>query len=238
VTFVRRKSARGRGKADPRKSDRPKSERELRASVVATALAMERAGFAVAKSGNVSCRFGAGMLITPSGVPYAATTPADVVSLDLDGRVVSGAREPSSEWRFHAAIYRARSEAQAVVHTHSPQATALSCARRAIPAFHYTVALAGGNDIRCAEYATFGTQELSDNALRALEGRRAVLLANHGVIAFDASLAAALALAEEVESLATRYLAMLAAGLEPVILDEAEMRRVTGQFARYKRFDG
>jgi L-fuculose-phosphate aldolase len=111
----------------------------------------------------------------------------------------------------------------------------LSCARKSIPAFHYTVALAGGPDIRCAEYATFGTQELADNVVKALEGRRAALLANHGVIAFGATLDAAWMLATEVESLAARYLTLLAAGLEPTILDEAEMRRVSAQFQRYGR---
>jgi L-fuculose-phosphate aldolase len=214
-----------------------RSERELREAVVATAQAMDRAGFAVAKSGNVSARIGDGMLITPSALPYASTTPDDIVAMSLDGTPRRGAGTPSSEWRFHAAIYRERPEAQAVVHTHSPNATALSCARRSIPAFHYTVALAGGNDIRCADYATFGTQQLADNALRALQGRRAVLLANHGVIAFDSSLAGAYALAEEVESLAVRYLAMLAAGLEPVILDDEEMRRIAADLGRYKQFD-
>lgn len=211
-------------------------ERALRESLVATALAMERAGFAVAKSGNVSCRWQDGMLITPSGLPYAKTAPGDLVALSLDGkpREVSG-MTPSSEWRFHAAVYRARREAQAIVHTHSPQATALSSARRGIPAFHYMVALAGGSDIRCAEYATFGTEELADNAVRALEGRRAVLLANHGVIAFGATLEAAFTLASEVESLAGRYLALLAAGLDPVILDDEEMKRVAVQFTRYGR---
>lgn len=214
-----------------------RTERELREGIVATALAMERAGFAVAKSGNVSCRLGDGLLITPSGLPYASTKPDDIVAMSLDGAPRPGAGTPSSEWRFHAAIYRTRPEAHAVVHTHSPNATALSCARRPIPAFHYTVALAGGNDIRCAEYATFGTQQLADHALAALEGRRAVLLANHGVIAFDSSLAGAFALAEEVESLAARYLAMLAARLEPVILDDDEMRRIAAELGRYKNFD-
>lgn len=214
------------------------NERELRAAIIATALRMERAGFAVAKSGNVSCRFDGGMLITPSGLPYRSTRPDDLVDQSLEGDVRAGTREPSSEWPFHAAIYRARPEAQAIVHTHSPLASALSCARRPIPAFHYTVALAGGSDIRCAEYATFGTQELADNAVHALEGRRAVLLANHGVTAFGATLDTAFSLAAEVESLAARYLALLAAGLEPVLLDEDEMKRVAAQFGRYGRLRG
>ena len=210
-------------------------EKQKRTALVATSVQMQRAGFAVAKSGNVSCRIGEDMLITPSGLDFEEMAEGDLVRLSLDGTVRSGERTPSSEWRFHAAIYRSRQEAQAVVHTHSPKASALSCARKPIPAFHYTVGLAGGHDIRCAEYATFGTQDLSENALRALEGRRAVLLANHGVITFGPTLADALRLAEEVESLAGRYLALLAAGLEPVILDEAEMKRVAAQFAAYGR---
>jgi len=212
-----------------------KEERRLREAVVATGIEMERLGFAVAKSGNVSCRIGSGMLITPTALPYAKTRPEDVVLMSLDAGEMPTDATPSSEWRFHAAIYRAQPEADAIVHTHSPHASALSCARRSIPAFHYTVGLAGGTDIRCADYATFGTQELADNVLRALEGRRAVLLANHGVIAFGPTLERALTLASEVESLAQRYLALLSAGLEPVILDEAEMQRVAEQFHRYGR---
>lgn len=210
-------------------------EQQKRAALVATSVQMQRAGFAVAKSGNVSCRIGEDMLITPSGLDFEEMGEGDLVRLALDGTVRSGERTPSSEWRFHAAIYRSRAEAQAVVHTHSPKASALSCARKPIPAFHYTVGLAGGHDIRCAEYATFGTPELSENALHALEGRRAVLLANHGVITFGPTLADALRLAEEVESLAGRYLALLAAGLEPVILDRTEMQRVAKEFAAYGR---
>ena len=128
-----------------------------------------------------------------------------------------------------------RPDAEAIVHTHSPRATALACARRAIPPFHYMIALVGGPGVRCAEYATFGTQSLADNALRGLEGRRAVLLANHGVIAIGATLETAYEVACEVENMDGQYLQLLAAGLEPVSLDEAEMQRVLGQFARYGR---
>jgi L-fuculose-phosphate aldolase len=196
---------------------------------------MERAGLAPNRSGNVSCRFDGGLLITPSGVPYAEMTAADIVALDLAGKVRSGTRTPSSESPFHTAIYRSRPDAEAIVHTHSPQATALACARRALPAFHYMIALAGGPGVRCAEYATFGTQALAENALRGLEGRNAVLLANHGVIALGATLEAAYEVAYEVENMAGQYLRMLAAGLEPVVLDEEEMQRVIAQFARYGR---
>lgn len=207
-------------------------EAALRAEIVATAQAMDRAGFAPSKSGNVSARLGDGFLITPSGLPYARMGPGDLVAMSLEGETLSPGK-PSSEWRFHAAIYAARPELAAHVHTHSPRATALSAARRGIPAFHYMIALAGGADIRCADYATFGTQELADNAVRALEGRKAVLLANHGVIALGATLAGAWMLAQEVENLAGQYLDLLASGLEPAILDEAEMARVIERFGGY-----
>jgi L-fuculose-phosphate aldolase len=193
---------------------------------------MDAAGFAPTKSGNVSARHGDGFLVTPSGLPYARMTPDDIVAMTLDGEA-SGAGRPSSEWPFHAAIYAARPEAQAIVHTHSPRATALAATRRGIPAFHYMIAMAGGPDVRCADYATFGTPELAANAVKALEGRKAVLLANHGVIAIGASLAGAWAIAFEVENLAGQYLDILASGLAPVILDEGEMARVAARFAGY-----
>lgn len=209
------------------------TEAQMRAALVRTAQAMDEAGFAPSKSGNVSCRYRDGALITPSGLPYARMQPDDIVEIDLQGQVRPGAGRPSSEWPFHTSIYRARAEAQAIVHTHSPKATALSCARRGIPAFHYMIALAGGADVRCADYATFGTQELADNAVRALEGRKAVLLANHGVIAIGTTLDGALTVAAEIENLAGQYLALLQAGLEPVVLDAAEMARVLSKFESY-----
>jgi L-fuculose-phosphate aldolase len=205
---------------------------DIREKIVAIARAMDAAGFAPNKSGNVSVRAEGGMLITPSGLPYARMTPADIVSLGLDGEVHSTGK-PSSEWPFHAAIYAARPDALAIVHTHSPKATALACARRPIPAFHYMIAYCGGHDVRCADYATFGTPELAESVVRGLEGRKAVLLANHGVVAVGATLEGAYAIAAEVENLAGEYLAILAAGLEPVILEEAEMKRVTERFAGY-----
>jgi L-fuculose-phosphate aldolase len=209
------------------------AETDLRISIVRVAQAIDTAGFCPSKSGNVSARIGDGLLITPSGLPYAVMQPEDLVELSLNGEVRSGARKPSSEWPFHTSIYQARPDAQAIVHTHSPKATALSCARRGIPAFHYMIALAGGPDIRCADYATFGTQALADNAVRALEGRKAVLLANHGVIALGSTLDGAYTIAAEVENLAGQYLALLAAGLDPVILDAEEMERVGKKFAGY-----
>jgi L-fuculose-phosphate aldolase len=208
-------------------------EEELREKIVRIAQALDRAGLCPSKSGNVSARFRDALLITPSGLPYGVMQPADIVELDLAGKPRAGARKPSSEWPFHTTIYKARTDAQAIVHTHSPMATALSCARKGIPAFHYMIALCGGPDVRCAEYATFGTQELADNAVAALAERKAVLLANHGVIALGATLEGAHTIAAEVENLATQYLALLSAGLKPVVLGKAEMKRVAEKFAGY-----
>lgn len=201
--------------------------------IVDAAQAMDKAGFCPSKSGNVSARLGDGLLITPSGLPYARMVPGDLIHLDDAGRVLAGEGRPSSEWPFHLAIYQARPDVQAIIHTHSPRATALSCTRRGIPAFHYMIALCGGPDVRCAEYATFGTPDLAANAVKALDGRKAVLLANHGVIAVGQSLAGASVIMTEVENLAGQYLDILAAGLEPVILDAAEMDRVSAKFAGY-----
>jgi L-fuculose-phosphate aldolase len=208
-------------------------EAELRAGIVRVAQALDHAGFCPSKSGNVSARWREGLLITASGLPYAVMQPADIVEIDLSGGLRAGTRKPSSEWLFNTTIYGARPNAQAIVHTHSPMATALSCARKGIPAFHYMIALCGGMDVRCADYATFGTQELADNALKALEDRKAVLLANHGVIALGSTLEGAHTIAAEVENLATQYLALLAAGLKPVALGKAEMQRVAEKFAGY-----
>lgn len=194
--------------------------------------AMIAAGLGVGRSGNASLRIPGGMRITPSGVEPERLDPADVVDMDLDGRILAGALRPSSEWRMHAGIYRARPDAQAIVHCHSRHATALACCGRDIPAFHYMVAVAGGDSIRCAPYAPFGTQELADAALVALGGRKACLLANHGQIALGETLAAALALAREVEELAAQYAAALAVGGVRV-LDEKQMREVIARFADY-----
>jgi L-fuculose-phosphate aldolase len=210
-----------------------REEAELRARIVRAAQALDCAGFCPSKSGNVSARWRDRLLITPSGLPYAAMEPGDIVEIDLSGELRAGARKPSSEWPFHTAIYRARPDAQAIVHTHSPMATALSCARKGIPAFHYMIALCGGADVRCADYATFGTQALADNAVKALEDRKAVLLANHGVIALGATLDGAYTIAAEVENLATQYLALLSAGLKPAVLGKAEMMRVAEKFSGY-----
>jgi L-fuculose-phosphate aldolase len=207
----------------------------LREAVIATARAMNASGINVNKSGNVSvrCQRGpsAGFLLTPTGVPYDRLVADDIAFVDDKGHAV-GRCEPSSEWRFHAAIYLAREDLKAVVHTHSPYATALACQGLSIPAFHYMVAVAGGTDIRCAEYATFGTQALADNVLAALSGRRACLLAHHGVIACGEGLESAFALAVEVENLARTYVVVRGLG-EPRLLPDEEMRRVLERFRSY-----
>jgi L-fuculose-phosphate aldolase len=162
---------------------------------------------------------------------YGILQAGDVPLMDLDGRWF-GARRPSSEWRFHRDIFKSRRDVGAIVHTHSPRATALACTGRGIPAFHYMVAVAGGHDIRCAPYHAFGTQELSDAALAALQDRKACLLANHGVIATGPDLRAAVSLAGEVENLALQYAAALTLG-EVRILEDAEMSRVLEKFRTY-----
>jgi len=182
-------------------------------------------------SGNVSCRVAGGFVVTPTGIACDALTPADMVQVRMDGRP-RGRLLPSSEWRIHRDIYRSRPEVGAVVHTHSPFATALACLRRPIPAFHYMVAKTGGAELRCARYATYGTEALSKNALAALAGRRACLLANHGALALGADPVAARLLAEEIELLALQFVVARSAG-KPAILPVAEMARVGQKFASY-----
>ena len=210
----------------------PRDHVTLRRALVAAARSMNGLGINQGSSGNVSVRAGRGFLITPTALPYDATTPDDIVAMDLDGSH-RGARRPSSEWRFHRDIYAERPDAGAVVHTHAVHATALACLRKPIPRFHYMVALAGGEDIRCAPYATYGTQELSDHALAALKGRKACLLANHGMIALGPNLDAALALAVEVETLAHQYLLALQSGA-PKLLTRAQMAQALEKFADYR----
>jgi len=210
------------------------TDRELRAAIIDITRSLDAAGLVPNKSGNVSCRSSGGFLITPAGVPYAELLPDQIVELSPDGSPDPAGPRPSSEWRMHEAIYALRPDAEAIVHTHSPYATALACAGRGIPAFHYMIALAGG-DVRCMPYATFGTAELAVTAVRGLADRRATLLANHGVVALGASLRDAHAVAVEVENLARQYLALLAAGLEPEVLGEEELERVMDKFGDYGR---
>lgn len=207
------------------------NERELRAALAATARQTVSQGLNKGASGNVSVRLGEGFLITPSGLPNDTLQPDQMVVVDMAGQS-GGSLKPSSEWRIHRDIYRARPEVDAVVHAHSLHAVSLACLRLDIPAFHYMVAAAGGKDIRCAAYATFGTQALSDAVLAALQGRRACLMANHGLVAVGASLDAALSLAVEVEELCAQFWRATLMG-EPVLLDDTEMDEVLERFKHY-----
>jgi L-fuculose-phosphate aldolase len=193
---------------------------------------MNAAGINQGKSGNVSVRTGVGFLVTPSALDYESMDADDIVEVAWDG-AARGRRAPSSEWRLHRAVYQARADAGAIVHAHAMFATTLSCLDKAIPAFHYMVAVAGGRDIRCANYATFGTNELSKAAVAALEGRKACLLSHHGMIAFSDTLDDAFALAVEVETLAAMYWRALQVG-EPSILSDEEMASVLDRFENYR----
>jgi len=207
-------------------------ESDLRALLIDACRELTRRGLTHGTSGNVSVRCDARrFFVSPSGMDYETLQAEDVPLVDLDGHWF-GRHRPSSEWRFHRDIFKSRRDVGAIVHTHSPRATALACTGRGIPAFHYMVAVAGGGDIRCAPYHGFGTQELSDAALTALQDRRACLLANHGVIATGADLPGAMALAAEVENLALQYSEALSLG-QVSILDEAEMGRVVEKFRTY-----
>ena len=212
---------------------------DLRQQLIAAARGMEPARLNRGTSGNLSVRAvengAAGFLITPSGMPYATLNPEDIVFMHHDGRP-AGLREPSSEWRIHRDIYAARPEAQAILHAHSPFATSLACLRRAIPPFHYMIARFGGDTIRCAEYATFGTQALSDNALAALRDRCACLLANHGMLVFGRTLEHMFALAVEFEALCEHYWRACQLG-QPALLSPEDMQAVLARFATYGQQD-
>lgn len=207
------------------------SEAELRRALIDTAIAAQREGLNRGASGNLSVRCGDGFLITPSGMPATDQRADDVVWMDMDGNA-QGRRKPSSEWRFHRDLFVARPEFGAVLHAHSTFATTLACLGRDIPPFHYMIAAAGGKTIRCAPYATFGTQALSDLALAAMQGRKACLLANHGLLVAESSLERALALSVEVENLCELYWRALQIGA-PVILPDDEMDVVLEKFESY-----
>jgi L-fuculose-phosphate aldolase len=210
------------------------SEKTLRKEIIATALEMSRSGLSPGRSGNVSCRFKDGMLITPTGKRYEDTEPDDIVFVAEDGSVPEGQLKPSSEWQFHLAGYRARPDRNALVHTHSLHATVLACAHKSIPAFHYMIGAAGGKDIPCVPYATFGTEELARHVAAGLSERDACLMANHGQITCGASLSHALELAQEVEVLAEQYYKVLVLG-SVHLLDDAEMREIAERFKAYGR---
>ncbi|MDR1274795.1 MAG: class II aldolase/adducin family protein [Candidatus Accumulibacter sp.] len=217
---------------------------ELRRRLIDTARRMESRGLSAGTSGNLSVRAEydgkRGYLITPTGMPYDALTPGDIVFMALPDDAPDplltdapkNSRAPSSEWRFHHDIYTRRPEAGAVLHAHSPFAVSLACLRRDIPPFHYMIARFGGDSVRCARYATFGTQALSDAALQALEGRNACLLANHGLLVHGRDLAQAFDLGVELETLCEQYWRACQVG-EPILLGAEEMRTVLEKFGAY-----
>ena len=186
------------------------------------------------RSGNISIRYNDGFVITPSGAKYDSLKNDDIVFVSLDGKYDEKKLKPSSEWRFHKDIYLKKKEAIAIVHAHSVHATAVSTHGKSVPAFHYMVALAGGNDIKCAEYATFGTEELSKNIIKALDNRKACLMSNHGQVAFDISLDKAFELAEEVENICHQYINALKIGT-PKILSFEEMKKILEKVKDYKK---
>ena len=205
----------------------------LRQQLIHVARTSVARGLNVNKSGNVSARCvragTEGLMITPTAIAYRDLTEQDLVFVRLQDGRCSGTRAPSSEWRIHLDILRARPEFGAIVHTHSPAATALSCHGLGLPPFHYMIAVCGGPDVRCSAYATFGTQELSDYALAALSDRKACLLRNHGCVGCGTDLDDALAVAQEVEHLAHTYLLARQLG-EPVRLSDAQMAGVIEKF--------
>jgi len=209
-------------------------ERQLRQAIIDHCRWMNSVGLNQGTSGNISARYGEEILITPSGIPYDALTPEMIAAMPIDRTDGSyrGPMKPSSEWRIHLDILRARPEAGAVVHTHSIYATALAIARRDIPACHYMVAIFGGEDVRCSAYARFGTQELSDAALAALDGRNACLLANHGMITVGPTLEKAMWLAVELETLAKQYYLALQIG-GPVLLTSEQIEETRAAMAGY-----
>ena len=216
---------------------------ELKKELIKYALKLNSTNLSPLRSGNVSARVTKdnveGFYLTPSGKRYEDLIPEDIVFLSIKEeydnlKLFNSSLNPSSEWRFHQDIYRKKKEAKAIVHAHSPHATAVSSHGKSVPAFHYMVALAGGEDIKCAEYATFGTNELSINILRALEKRKACLMSNHGQVAFGTNLKQAFELAEEVENICHQYIIALKIG-NPKILSWAEMNKILDKIKHYKK---
>jgi L-fuculose-phosphate aldolase len=213
---------------------------DLSEKLLKTSQKLAELGLNKGTSGNCSVRCENGFLVTPSGMAVEDMTLASMVQMQFDGsfelQVESNAKKPSSEWRFHRDILASRPEINAVIHTHSMFATTLACLHKDIPPFHYMIALAGGDTIRCAPYALFGSQTLSDNALNALQDRKACLLANHGMIALGRDLEDALAVTVEVENLCEQYWRILQVNSNPPLLSEAEMREVFQQFKGYGKW--
>ena len=208
--------------------------KNLRFEVIQYAKMLNSKKLSTLRSGNISVRYKDGFLITPSGAKYSSLKKKDIVFVSLKGIFDKKKGIPSSEWRFHQDIYLNKKKANAIVHAHSSYATAISTHRKSIPAFHYMVTMAGGNDIKCAKYATYGTRELSKNILKALKNRLACLIGNHGQIAFSENLSKAFELAEEVENLSHQYITALKIG-KPKILSFKEMKKVLEKAKNYKR---
>ena len=207
---------------------------KIKAEIIKYSKMLNSTKLSALRSGNISVRYKDGFLITPSGKKYSTLKNKDIVFVSLEGRYNKEKGIPSSEWQFHQDIYKNKKDAEAIVHAHSTNATAVSTHNRGIPAFHYMVAMAGGHDIKCAKYATFGTRDLSKNILKALKGRKACLIANHGQIAFETNLSKAFELAEEVENISLQYITSLKLG-KPKILSVKEMKKVLSKARNYKR---
>ena len=208
--------------------------KNLRSEIIKYSKMLNDKKLSALRSGNISVRYKDGFLITPSGKKYSSLKSKDIVFVTLEGKFDRNKGIPSSEWRFHQDIYNNKKEAKAIVHAHSTNATAVSSHNRGIPAFHYMVAMAGGHNIKCAKYATFGTRELSVNILKALKSRKACLIANHGQIAFEKNLVKAFELAEEVENISLQYITSLKLG-KPKILSLNEMKKVLLKAKNYKK---
>ena len=208
--------------------------KKLRSEIIKYSQMLNTKKISALRSGNVSVRFENGFLITPSGVKYSSLKSKDIVFVSLKGNFDKKKGIPSSEWKFHQDIYLNKKNAKAIVYAHSTNATAVASHNKSIPAFHYMVAMAGGHDIKCAKYATYGTRELSKNILKALKGRKACLISNHGQIAFEENLPKAFELAEEVENISLQYITSLKLG-KPKILSLKEMNKVLSKAKNYKR---
>ena len=206
-------------------------EAKLRDQLVEAMRRLDALGMNRGSTGNLSHRLGAGMLITPTGMGAEELQPSDLVWLGDDG-TLRGEWQPSSEWHFHRAIYAARPHLQAVVHTHSVNATALACLGRGLPAFHYMVAVAGGDSVPCTPYHTFGSEALSLAVATAMQDRDACLMAHHGLVAAGGTLSRAMKVCQEVEALCEVYLKALAVGM-PANLDKAQMAEVIEKFRGY-----
>ena len=207
---------------------------KIKAEIIKYSKMLNSRKLSALRSGNISARYKEGFLITPSGKKYSSLKTKDIVFVSLEGKFDNKKGIPSSEWQFHQDIYKNKKEAKAIVHAHSTNATAVSTHKRGIPSFHYMVAMAGGHDIKCAKYATFGTRDLSKNILKALKGRKACLIANHGQIAFEENLPKAFELAEEVENISLQYITSLKLG-KPKILSKKEMKKVLLKAKNYKK---